>query len=232
MARFVNMLLVLKIFLSSIAVFAGNQDFIQSSVLWNKEAGTVYFPGLKAVYHNSGYDQEFRIEFYLSRKINVDQINLVIDGPFGKSTNFIEAEPTVCDDQPHQIGNAEQLAFQCYVDFTVKTNVPSGLVSLQVEIEESGGTLRHPNLYFVMVLPEQALLTSDRSLSEASDTFISHRKMGDLHQESVVQISLPGNMSIGTGFFVENPYELEEFLEGVSIDDRGLYVLSAAHVFP
>lgn len=233
MLKFFNRLLLLQFLLNlSMTVHALPGIDIVSSVLWNKSDKKVYFPGLKAVYHEDGEDQEFRVEFYTSRSLSSDQVSLRVKGPFLSSVPYFKVRSSECDETVVGTGLNGEEGYQCYVDFVVRSGVPSGLASFQIEISESAGVIRHPNLFYVMIFPERQSVSEPETVEEAKVISTGQPSFDFQEASSVIQLSLPGNMSLGTGFFVKNVEELEGYLRGFSAEAGGRYVVSAAHVFP
>lgn len=224
---------ILCVLLLWYASFAHGSTFdLVSSVLWAKDSKMVYFPGLRSVLNTELPREEFRIEFYVAEVVDGSSVSLELKGPFIDSSEYIDIDEPICSSLPVTIDADKQYGFQCYIDFVVSSSLPSGLVSLQVLINDGLDVVRHPNLFYVLIAPERDVINHVVVKRPDPVTDDQPPHIVDIDTEAVVQISFPGNASLGTGFIVRGIDSIKRLFGGVSLDFTGTYVLSAAHIFP
>jgi hypothetical protein len=245
--------------------FEGPQK-LNSSVMWqisdDPTQRFVYPPGVPAVIRPASSATKLRVEQYYSHPVDSASISIDLHGSWpetaensfvrddkqGWSGRYVNVTAPVCDNQPTLGG------YRCVLDVTVAPNTPSGTIGLSTSLKISGRNFSHQNGVFWIILPEMKAphhirpftkfdtnvlaMATGASLTEESP----YPALSSLHRErakrATVQITLEGNFSLGSGFFVANAEslfpvfgsEMASKLQALPANTR--FIVTAAHLFP
>lgn len=237
---------------------------LTSSMLWQPNDKQVYFPGIPAVLPQEALrrNRHFRLEAYVIAPSNND-LTLIpkVVGPWqtndpslgmnGQDANQAKVGSVVggrsqCEGDISYDGEGNEIGFRCYWDFFVGEETPSGVIAISAYVADGVRELRHPNLNFVIIVPEGAggggvfgLANPKQNDSGDQDQSPKPKTPDEVLNAAnyVVQINLGGNLSIGTGFLVGDLSTILPKFTGFRFRPRGLdssriYVITAAHVVP
>ena len=245
--------------------FDGTQK-LNSSVMWQISEDPaqrfVYPPGVPAVLRPAKTATTLRVEQYYSQPVDSASISIDLHGSWpetdensfvrdesrGWSGRYVTVSAPACDNEQTLGG------YRCVLDVKVSPETPSGTIGLSTSLNISGRSFGHQNGVFWIILPEMNAPHHSRPFTkfDLSSLGLSQRSMlaeespypalPALHRErakrATVQITLEGNFSLGTGFFVANAEsifpvfgsEMATKLRSLPANTR--FIVTAAHLFP
>jgi hypothetical protein len=144
------------------------------------------------------------------------------------------------------------------LDLNISPDTPSGTIGLSVSVAVAGQKFAHQNGVFWIILPEMKAQHYPKPLFDSAPSPLAIHAFGigfpstnvnsvypalaaahrNRVMRSTVQITLSGNFSLGTGFFVANSdlvvpiFGAEAAAQIRSLPATTKFILTAAHLFP
>ena len=252
----------------ALSTTSGPQSLISSvmwQVSNNPDERFVYPPGVPAVLRPGNVTRTLRIEQYYSRPLESKELFVDLHGSWPETSDnaLVQSEAggwegryasitaPVCDAQKTANG------YRCSMDLKISPATPTGTIGLSVSLAIFGQKFAHQNGVFWVILPEMNAQHYPKPLFDAVPSPLAiHATRGNLKafgesnypalssvlrsrvMRSTVQITLEGNFSLGTGFFVANPdlvvpiFGAETAAKLRALPASTKFIVTAAHLFP